>query len=439
MENSKASARISCPIHPSEIIQRVDTDVSASQQLYCMECILQNEDSFFDRSKLKSIAELIDSAANHYQLNKDKAKLSSDVPSDYTECLSNQAESLERLSKHIEEEKKKVEFTFDIITKDFLRLIEDKKNEYLYSLDQQLFNLRYWYIFFDKQIKKAYPTAEDLPFLFPSKEELTGKLQKISNATQLMAFVRNLKEDLNEQKLLSIRTDQKTYLNTLKSELAKVESAKPYFSTEDYNIPSLKAELKKSLEEALEKLLVLENPIKDVVKNNDFGSKLINAEQFELLRKWVPKNLKFNLKMLYRASKDGTDAASFHKHCDGKGATITIIKCQFNGSSKQSIIGGFLDQSWSSTGGWLNSSKAFIFSITNRVTCPVSIQTQAAYAQQSYGPTFGGGHDLCVNAGNQNYVNPNSFTNTSKIVDTANYTSGQAHFKVTDVEVYLIN
>ena len=100
------STKICCPIHPLEPIQRVNLDLHATQQLFCMECILSQDDSCFDRSTLKSIAELIDIAAKHYQLNKDKASLSSDVPPDFLDSLSGQAESLESLSKHIDGEKK---------------------------------------------------------------------------------------------------------------------------------------------------------------------------------------------------------------------------------------------------------------------------------------------------------------------------------------------
>jgi len=141
---------------------------------------------------------------------------------------------LEQLSKHIEEEKKKVINVFETIMKDTLKMITEKKNEYLNVLDQQLFNLRYWYIFFDKQLKKAYPSKEDISFLFPTKEDLVYKLGKITNATQLTAFVRNLKEDLNEEELsdaaeINLERNRKSYVQLLSKELVKVEDIKPYY------------------------------------------------------------------------------------------------------------------------------------------------------------------------------------------------------------------
>ena len=442
------SSKICCPIHPTEPVQRVNLELHATQQLFCMECILSQDDSCFDRSTLKSIAELIDIAAKHYQLNKDKASLSSDVPSDYLDALSGQAESLESLSKHIEGEKKKVEHVFEMITKDFLRVIEEKKNEYLYSLDQQLFNLRYWYIFFDKQIKKNYPTPDDIPFLFPTKEDLNNKLQKISNSTQLTAFVRNLKEDLNENKLVPVRTDPKTFLNNLKAELTKLEKTKPIYSTEGSEVSEVKTDMKKNLEEALEKLLILENPIKDVVQGRNFDSKIMSGEQFELVRSYMPSGYRFDLKLLYRGTKDGMDGNKFHALCDGKGATITIIKGQFVGTNKDNIFGGFLDQSWSMNNQYINSAKAFLFSVTKRMKCPVQNAQHAGYGAPNCGPVFGA-YDIVTMSSNQNYIKKTSYQNTLEMAEKnennnnnngkkAVKSANQINFALNEIEVYLV-
>jgi len=155
MESQKVSLQIPCPIHTTEFVQRVHIEVGTDQQLYCLECILSHEDSSSMSSKLKTIPDLIDMAANFYARNKQEVNLGSQVPSEYVELVSGQAEKLEKLSKHIEFEKKKVGDIFDNILKDTVKMITEKKNEYLNNLDQQLFNLRYWYIFFDKQLKKS--------------------------------------------------------------------------------------------------------------------------------------------------------------------------------------------------------------------------------------------------------------------------------------------
>jgi len=321
-------------------------------------------------------------------------------------------------------------------------MISEKKNEYLYELDQQLFNLRYWYIFFDKQIKKTYPTEEDIPFLFPSKEDLVTKLGKITNATQLMAFARNLKEDLNEQKLgigAGLEGGRKTYLSTLSKELLKLDNLRPKYQQGDLEMSGFKTEIKTHFEELLSRLLYLENPIGDVVKGANYESKFLKAEDFALLKSWAPKNLKFAPKLVYRGSRDGLNGAAFHKKCDGLKNTVSIIKCKFNGASKSSLIGGYLDAAWHSNGNHIPSSSSFIFSLSTKTKCTITNTSYGGTGNAAYGPTFGGGHDIGALLNGQCYVNPHSYSGTAKIVEIKNYAgTGHAYFTPEDIEVYTL-
>ena len=49
-------------------------------------------------------------------------------------------------------------------------------------------------------------------------------------------------------------------------------------------------------------------------------------------------------RLLYRGSRDGWLSSNFHKHCDEKGPTVTLIKAVVN--TKEYIFGGYTDQSW---------------------------------------------------------------------------------------------
>ncbi|XP_068762572.1 hemicentin-2-like isoform X2 [Montipora capricornis] len=100
----------------------------------------------------------------------------------------------------------------------------------------------------------------------------------------------------------------------------------------------------------------------------------------------------------WRAKTDGWAASTFHRNCDGKGPTVTIIKV---GSY---IFGGYTDISWSSSScDWASSSKSFIYSLYNiNGYAPVKLQVKsreqgyAIYRCSGYGPTFGGGHDIYI-------------------------------------------
>lgn len=48
--------------------------------------------------------------------------------------------------------------------------------------------------------------------------------------------------------------------------------------------------------------------------------------------------------LLYRGSRDGWLSSDFHKHCDNKGPTVTLIKVVTTGAKY--IFGGYTDQSW---------------------------------------------------------------------------------------------
>ena len=65
---------------------------------------------------------------------------------------------------------------------------------------------------------------------------------------------------------------------------------------------------------------------------------LTNGEHRSVLKGWLPPGSKWRL--LFRASRDGFAAETFHSRCDKKGPTVTIVKCENN------IFGGFTEVSW---------------------------------------------------------------------------------------------
>jgi hypothetical protein len=99
--------------------------------------------------------------------------------------------------------------------------------------------------------------------------------------------------------------------------------------------------------------------------------------------------------MLWRGSRDGFDAAAFHRLCDGKASTVTVIK-----NTNGFIFGGFTSIPWSSSGNYKADRTAFLFSLTNPSNTPlkmkVKIPEDAVWHHQRYGPAFGGGHELHV-------------------------------------------
>ena len=76
------------------------------------------------------------------------------------------------------------------------------------------------------------------------------------------------------------------------------------------------------------------------VDNQLHSSKILKnkADYLKKLTQWLPAKTTWNL--CWRASQHGWAASVFHKRCDFKGPTVTIIRVG------EYIFGGYSDASW---------------------------------------------------------------------------------------------
>jgi hypothetical protein len=171
-------------------------------------------------------------------------------------------------------------------------------------------------------------------------------------------------------------------------------------------------------------------------------SVILSRLQVDMILGWLGKQT--NLELLYRASRDGWRATDFHSKCDNKGATVTVIK-----STGGYVFGGYADVAWSSCGQWLPSSNAFLFALqypsgVAPVKMPLT-QAQhpnAMFDNSTYGPTFGGNHDIHV-ADNSN-SNSNSYTNAGHAYqlpagqNAQTFLTGARNFQAAEIEVFRV-
>eukprot|EP00802_Teleaulax_amphioxeia_P018270 Tamp_18461.p1 GENE.Tamp_18461~~Tamp_18461.p1 ORF type:complete len:223 (+),score=27.34 Tamp_18461:3-671(+) len=179
-------------------------------------------------------------------------------------------------------------------------------------------------------------------------------------------------------------------------------------------------------------------------------SSICTKEQSKQVCTWLTEGAEdkaLRLELLYRASRDGWAARDFHSRCDGKGATITVIKC-----SGGFVFGGYADVPWSSHrgsyAGYTHSSKAFLFSLHGPSgLCPVKLPLvqdpgHAMLCNESVGPTFGGGNDLRVgnnaNAG-KSYSSLGSSYHLPAGQSGRTFFTGAHEFKAAEVEVYQVH
>ncbi|RGB32999.1 hypothetical protein C1646_743634 [Rhizophagus diaphanus] len=137
-------------------------------------------------------------------------------------------------------------------------------------------------------------------------------------------------------------------------------------------------------------------PRKQNLKFN-LDSILIETKHIPLFASWLDKKdysrhnkIPYEFNLLYRSSRDGFNAASFHKNCDNKGATIWIAKIK--GSSQ--LIGGYNPLDWNGNGA-KNTADSFLFNFTdgkNTSTAKfgyVIHPNNAIYCYHNQGPSMG--------------------------------------------------
>nr|XP_020670923.1 interferon-induced protein 44-like [Pogona vitticeps] len=94
--------------------------------------------------------------------------------------------------------------------------------------------------------------------------------------------------------------------------------------------------------------------------------------------------------LLYKGSVHGYNANAFHSICNRQGPTVVV---GYNGSGY--IFGGFTVESYTSSEGYLNDGKAFLFRLKGKdgelgpLKIPVKMANQAVYDLSQTGPNFG--------------------------------------------------
>ena len=81
---------------------------------------------------------------------------------------------------------------------------------------------------------------------------------------------------------------------------------------------------------------------------------------------WIKEKTKKNtieFELIFKMSENGTNSEDFHKYCDNKGPTLTIIQ-----TTKNKKFGGFTPLNWGKEGESIvdKSEQTFIFSLNQR-------------------------------------------------------------------------
>ena len=208
----------------------------------------------------------------------------------------------------------------------------------------------------------------------------------------------------------------------------------------EYENKEIKNELKKIKNENQN----LKNIISDLLKKQEHKKKhmddqflnsavIENNDEKKIIFNWINPSLKFTTKLLYRCSIDGDSSYKFHEKCNGKGATITLVK-----TDKGFRFGGYTSTSWSNIEEFQKDNSAFIFSLNKKEKYNIKNENNAIYGGKINGPIFGL-NEICVKN--------NCKTQGGECSEPSYYNfsfsgelSGERYFKVIDYEVFsLIN
>ena len=164
-------------------------------------------------------------------------------------------------------------------------------------------------------------------------------------------------------------------------------------------------------------------------------SKIATQNEMNLISKWISPLYKIKYTLLYRASRDGDSAEIFHKLCDEKGPTLTLIE-----TTEGFKFGGFTEVNWTSPTGpsYRQGKNIFIFSLDLQKKYPARGGQAEIYCRKNNGPSFGFGPDIriednCFTKNSSNF-SPISFSDM-EIMDE--FCGGENRFLVKDIEVYL--
>jgi hypothetical protein len=131
-----------------------------------------------------------------------------------------------------------------------------------------------------------------------------------------------------------------------------------------------------------------------------FGQMVYEESNEALILGWLAEEgfTVFASQLLFRASRDGWRARDFHRHCDGRGRTLVLVR-----STTGHLFGGYASKSWESRGKYAAAPSSFLFCLTaangNSVPAKMGMKVRergkAMYFDENYGPVFGGG-DLTI-------------------------------------------
>ena len=153
-----------------------------------------------------------------------------------------------------------------------------------------------------------------------------------------------------------------------------------------------------------------------------------------------------NFRLLYSARRDTCSPDAFHRHCDYKGPTVTVLY-----NPKDTVYGGYTSMSWTQARGvYVSDPSAFLFQLKKDGISSVKMfrcteTNHAIYCYSGSAAVFGSAHDLNLMTAPLTLSNSGTYTLNGAInfktydmqgVDKDGFCNDT--LEVTEIEVYSI-
>ena len=269
----------------------------------------------------------------------------------------------------------------------YFELYEIKNGKYKYINIfnfSMLKNINCWFNQFSslEKVIKAIKSLMDSNKLKISEEKNNSKNIYFSNPFD--------EEDIINIELKKNEKSEKEIIKYLVNAVNDLKEKNAYLENKINNLEKIFQEKITRMEQQIIKLNNNSQKINFKLDENSMDSLIIsNPEDIKLLKNWVSQNSNITFKLIYRATRDGDTEEDFHKMCDNKSPSISILITP-NGY----IFGGYTTLLFNNPANEsldLRDEEAFVFSLNRRKKFETQDKNVSICKRPGYLIVFGNG------------------------------------------------
>jgi len=314
--------------------------------------------------------------------------------------------------------------------------LKSEKNSYDFTLINKNEELTFKF----ENLKDFPIKVYELKIEFEKLKQLDENFFMFKNSER---FIKTIKTCINSEKYsIFYDKDENVIIFEIKNEIFEDGGAKIKIPEKEQDLKSQVEALTKTLSEMRKEIqsIKIKELEKDEISLKSFEqTTFLKDEEKKMISKWIHPNKIIRFNMIFCSDKDGDRSSQFHYYCDGIFPSITVV---LDTSGRR--FGGYTTQNWARNtigSSYCRAPESFIFNLSNMQKFELSnqINNNAIYRDNSYGPTFGGGHDLYI--ADQCKSNTNSYC-SKNTYNTGNNNllggNGSTSFQVSKYEVYQV-